>query len=338
MSPPRDPHTPQHAAAPAAVPGEPARRPRGWKQTPIDWPTALFVAAMHLGAVWGVVHLVLHFSWWTLLLGILWYLLCGLSITAGYHRLFSHRAYQASAPVRAALLAFGAAAWERSALDWCRQHRVHHRYTDEDADPYSVRHGFWWAHIGWVISQGTALPEVPPQTRDLESDVLVRLQARLWMPLAVVVGGLLPAAIGALWSDVLGAFLVAGCLRIVVMWHATYSVNSFAHRFGKRTYSVDDSPRDNPWVALAALGEGYHSFHHRFQADYRNGVRWFHFDPTKWLIWTLCRLRLVRRLKRVPMRKIRWARRETMRRHPRMMLEPSRQPRGAPTPPNETTP
>ncbi len=273
---------------------------RGFRQTHIVWSTAAFLLLMHLLAAYAVVHLVLSFSWWTLLLGAVWYLLCGFSITAGYHRLFAHRSFRASRLTRALLLAFGAAAWERSALCWCADHRIHHRQCDGDADPYSVQHGFWWAHFGWVISDASVRNEGTPVPSDLHADPLVYWQSRYWVPLALVFGTLIPFGLGFLWGDALGAFLVAGCLRVVVMWHATYSVNSFAHRFGRRTYSTKDSGRDNGWIALATLGEGYHNFHHRFQSDYRNGIRWFHYDPTKWLIWTLSLFGLSRGLVRIP--------------------------------------
>ncbi len=280
--------------AAAAVPS------RGFGQTRIVWLTLIFLVAMHLLAAFAVVHLVQHFSWWTLGLGVVWYLFCGLSITAGYHRLFSHRSYSASGPARTLLLLFGAAAWQRSALGWAIDHRVHHSDSDGPSDPYSVKHGFWWAHVGWVFSDASARRERDGVPRDLTDDVLLRLQHRYWLPLAVVTGFVVPWCLGLLWGDPWGALLIAGCLRAVMMWHATYSVNSFAHRFGRQTYSKTESARDNRWVALASLGEGYHNFHHRFQTDYRNGVRWFHYDPTKWFIWGLSIVGLARGLVRVP--------------------------------------
>jgi stearoyl-CoA desaturase (delta-9 desaturase) len=277
-----------------------AATPRGFGNARIIWTTAIFILAVHVLAIAGVVHLALSFSWQTLLLAVVWYALCGLSITAGYHRLFAHRSFRASPLFRAAVLAFGAAAWQRSVLEWCGQHRVHHRHVDQDPDPYSVRHGFWWAHFGWVISDGNVEGVRAGGVRDLERDPLVRLQARYWGPLAVIFGAVIPTLLGALWGDALGAFLVVGCLRVAIVWQSTYCVNSVAHRFGRRPYARDLSARDNIWVALAAFGEGYHNFHHRFASDYRNGVRWFHYDPTKWLIWTLSRIGLASGLTRVP--------------------------------------
>ncbi|NRA94662.1 MAG: fatty acid desaturase [Planctomycetes bacterium] len=277
---------------------EPVLQPR-WGYAPIRWAIVVFFAVAHGLAVWGVVHLTMNFSWATLSFGVAWYLLCGLSITAGYHRLFSHQSYKASAAIRTLYLLFGAASCQNSALEWSQDHRRHHRRTDEVEDPYSTKHGFLWAHIGWIWHD---VPETTPvvKTEDLERDPIVRFQHRYWLLLAVVFGGVLPACIAGLWGDALGGLLVAGFLRLVLAWHSTFSVNSFAHKFGKRTYAADASARDSYWVALISLGEGYHSFHHRFQSDYRNGVRWYQFDPSKWLIWTLSRVGLTRQLVRIP--------------------------------------
>ncbi|HLU40200.1 MAG TPA: fatty acid desaturase, partial [Planctomycetota bacterium] len=136
--------------------------------------------------------------------------------------------------------------------------------------------------------------------RDLAQDPLVRLQHRFYVPLAILFGAGVPAAAGALWGDPIGAMLVAGFLRLVVQWHATFSVNSFAHLIGRQPYTTRNSSRDSWLVALLTFGEGYHNFHHRFQVDYRNGVRWYHFDPTKWWVWTAAKLRLASGLRRVP--------------------------------------
>ena len=113
-------------------------------------------------------------------------------------------------------------------------------------------------------------------------------------------GALLPMAIGLAWGDAIGALLVVGFLRLVVQWHSTFCINSIAHMIGQPTYNPACTARDSWLVALFTWGEGYHSFHHRFQADYRNGHRWFHFDPTKWAVWALSKLRATRDLRRTP--------------------------------------
>lgn len=296
-----------------------ARTDIGWGKAPLRWGIIAFFTATHLLAVAGIVHLITDFNWWTLGLGVVWYFLCGLSVTAGYHRLFSHRSYKANAFVRAFFLCFGSAACEDSVLKWSTDHRVHHRYSDQNYDPYSVSHGFWWAHIGWILHAAHPAPTV--STKDLEADPMVRFQHKWWGVLAIAFGAALPMAIGTLWGDPLGALLVAGFLRLVFTWHATFSVNSLTHRFGRQTYSKEESARDSWWVALLTLGEGYHNFHHRFQGDFRNGIRWFHFDPSKWVVWTLSRLRLANDLVKVPAKVIDQAREDAL--HGRKKLAPA---------------
>jgi stearoyl-CoA desaturase (delta-9 desaturase) len=115
---------------------------------------------------------------------------------------------------------------------------------------------------------------------------------------AIVSSGIMPLCLGFLWGDPIGALLIAGFLRIVVDWHSTFSINSIAHMIGRRPYSLANSARDSFLTALVTMGEGYHNFHHRFANDYRNGVRWFHYDPTKWWVWTLSKVNLTWDLKR----------------------------------------
>ena len=277
---------------------------------PKDWGNILFLAVAHLAALGGVLWLVfVRASPWTVLLGLVWFALCGMGITGGYHRLFAHKSYKASPLVRGLYLAFGAAAVQNSALKWSSDHRLHHLHTDRDGDPYNIRRGFWWAHILWVLyaDEGGRRENV----RDLEADRLVRFQDRHYVALAFVFGALVPFALGALWGDAFGALLVAGFLRLVVQWHATFFVNSLAHTLGSQPYSTRGSARDSFLTALVTLGEGYHNFHHTFQADYRNGVRWYQLDPTKWIVWTLSKLGLTSELRRTPPEIIERAKRET---------------------------
>jgi stearoyl-CoA desaturase (delta-9 desaturase) len=272
-----------------------------------DWGNIGFLAVAHLLALGAVVYLALGLtSWWSVGLAFVWFGLAGLSITGGYHRLFAHRAYVAHPLIRAFYLFFGAAAVQNSALKWSSDHRRHHAKTDTERDPYNIRRGFLWAHVGWVLSKE---PEGGrPRTADLVADPLVRLQDRYFLALAVLAGAVLPFCLGLLWGDPWGALLVAGFLRLVVQWHATFFVNSLAHCVGSQPYGTRTTARDSFLVALATLGEGYHNFHHTFPTDYRNGVRWYHFDPTKWIVWTLSRVGLTGKLKRIPAARLAQAR------------------------------
>ena len=262
-----------------------------------DWGNISFIAIAHALALTGLIYIIAGFSsWWTVGLGVLWAILCGVSITGGYHRLFAHKSYEAAWPLRVFYLFFGAASVQNSALKWSGDHRLHHVHTDEDLDPYNIKRGFWWAHILWIFQQDDG--RGAKVVRDLARDPLVRFQDRYYIPLAVAAGVLLPALLGSLWGDALGAVLVAGFLRLVIQWHSTFCVNSVAHTIGTRPYAPEISARDSFWTALITLGEGYHNFHHRFQLDYRNGVRWWQLDPTKWFVWTLSKVGVTRNLRR----------------------------------------
>jgi stearoyl-CoA desaturase (delta-9 desaturase) len=230
----------------------------------------------------------------------------GLSITLGYHRLFAHMSFQALWPVRLMTLIFGAAAFENTALAWVSDHRRHHKHVDHDDDPYDISKGFWHAHIGWILFK---LDPEPPldNVADLRKDALVMWQDRYYLPLAVGVGFLVPALLGFLhsgWLGALGGFLLGGVARVTAVQHMTFFINSLCHTIGRQPYSDRCSARDSWVMAIFTFGEGYHNYHHEFQHDYRNGVKWWQWDPTKWTIWTLEKLRLVRGLRRVPEEKI----------------------------------
>jgi stearoyl-CoA desaturase (delta-9 desaturase) len=271
---------------------------------PLDWTNIVFVGVSHLIALAALAWLfAVRASPSTIALGAAWFALCGIAITGGYHRLFAHPTYRTNRIIRAFYLLFGAASAQNSALKWAADHRVHHSKTDDDEDPYNIRRGFWWAHMGWIFRRD-AEPAALHRVKDLTADPLLRWQQRHYVLIAAAFGWVLPALLGLAWGDPIGALLVAGFLRLVIQWHATGAVNSFAHRFGSRPYSLDNSARDSSWTALLTLGEGYHNFHHRFQGDYRNGILWWHFDPTKWFVWTLSRIGLAHDLRRTPVESI----------------------------------
>jgi stearoyl-CoA desaturase (delta-9 desaturase) len=263
-----------------------------------DWTNTLFIGASHLLAVGAILWLVLvEASPWTIGIGVLWYVLCGFAITGGYHRHFAHPTYRANVLVRAFYLAFGAAAVQNSAIRWSADHRRHHARTDKHEDPYNITRGFWWAHLGWVFYKDES-KKTPRFVDDLLSDPLLVFQHRHYVALAILMSLVVPGLLGLLWGDPIGAILVACFLRLVVQWHATGAVNSVAHWMGSRPYSRAISARDSFVTAILTLGEGYHNFHHRFQLDYRNGVRWWQFDPTKWVVWTFERVGLAWEVRR----------------------------------------
>lgn len=265
-----------------------AATPQGSQTRPkLDWVNTPFLIITFLTAIIGVpIHLATTgFSWPIVALCAFYLAATGLSITAGYHRLFSHQAFQTNAFVRAFFLIFGAAACQNSALKWTSDHRYHHLYVDGDRDPYNIKKGFFYAHIGWVMLKH---PERNfSNVQDLMKDPLMRWQNRFYLPLAIGVGGVVPLLFGWAVGDWWGGFLLAGVARTVVVHHSTFLINSLCHFMGAQPYSLKDSARDSGLVALLTYGEGYHNFHHQFQYDYRNGIRWYHWDPTKWLIRVL---------------------------------------------------
>ena len=229
----------------------------------------------------------------------------GMAITCGYHRLFAHATYQAHPALKVAYLLFGAMALQNSALVWGATHRVHHRYIDDpERDPYCARRGFWFSHIGWMLRSYSSGDPDFSAARDLERDPLVRYQHRYYLPLALAMNVGLPLLLGWAKGDILGMLLLAGVLRLVISHHVTFFINSLAHIWGSQPYTDDITARDNGVVALLTYGEGYHNFHHMFAHDYRNGVRWWQWDPSKWFITTMRWLGLATNLKRTPWFKI----------------------------------
>lgn len=270
------------------------------QRPPIKWLNLVFLLGTLLVALVGT-------PWYLLKVGLGWpevvtfaaiWVCVGLSVTAGYHRLFAHKTYQAAWPVRLFLLVFGAGALENSVLNWAADHRVHHAHVDEERDPYNITKGFWWAHMGWIFFEAEPIPK--SVVRDLQEDPLVVWQDRYYALIGLGVAFGIPLIVGLLTGRVLGCLLIAGVLRVVVSHHGTFFINSLCHMVGRRPYSTEHSARDSPIMAVLAFGEGYHNYHHSFPFDYRNGVKVWQFDPAKWMIWTLSRLGLARDLRRAP--------------------------------------
>jgi stearoyl-CoA desaturase (delta-9 desaturase) len=241
--------------------------------------------------------------WKTLIFSIIYYFFSGLGITAGYHRLFAHRAYEAVYLVRLFLVLGGTAALEGSVKWWCGGHRVHHRYTDTRKDPYNAKRGFWWAHVGWMLFN--PVNKAKADIRDLQSDPIMNFQHTHYAWMGPGMAFIVPALIAHFgWNDFWGGLVYAGICRLIFVHHATFCVNSMAHYFGNHTYDDERSPRDHIITALVTIGEGYHNFHHEFPNDYRNGIRYFDYDPTKWLIRGLSLFGLTYNLKEFPANEI----------------------------------
>jgi stearoyl-CoA desaturase (delta-9 desaturase) len=225
------------------------------------------------------------------------------AITAFYHRYFSHRAFRATRAVQFAFALLGASAAQRGPLWWASQHRHHHVHSDRPEDPHSAaRHGFAWSHAGWFLSRQhfrTRLALVPDLARYAELRFLDRYDA------------LAPAALAAALYAAGGLpYLVWGfCISTVALWHATFTINSLAHRYGRRRYATRDGSRNNLWLALLTFGEGWHNNHHHYPGAARQGFYWWEIDLTWYGLRILSALGLVHGLRRVPVQ-VREARQE----------------------------
>ena len=274
--------------------------------TRINWLNTVFLLSTPLLALAGVI---LH---WSLLSApgltefivfIAFYFACGLSITVGYHRLFSHRSHEASWPLVLFYAIFGAGAFQNSIIEWCSDHRNHHKSTDTENDPYSATKGFWYSHMGWVMIDEENFQNDFSNVKDLQSSKIIMWQHRNIFLIGAISGIILPALVGFLIGGIstgVGCLVWGGLVRTVFVHHGTFLINSAAHIWGTQPYSEENSSRDSFWLAFLTFGEGYHNFHHTFQADYRNGHKWYHVDPSKWWITSFNLLGLKSNLKSTP--------------------------------------
>jgi stearoyl-CoA desaturase (delta-9 desaturase) len=275
----------------------------------INWVTSSFLIGTFVLTLTAVPAYIWAFgiNWFQVALFLVMFYATGMSITLGYHRLFSHLTFQAKWPIKLFTLVFGAAAFENSVLMWASEHRNHHKHVDHDDDPYAISKGFFFAHIGWLLFKLNS-DEPYDNVGDLEKDKLVVWQDKYVQWIAVGVGFILPALLGWAyqggWVGALGGFLFGGVARVVAVQHCTFFINSACHTFGNQPYSERCSARDSTIMAFFTFGEGYHNYHHEFQHDYRNGVKKWQWDPTKWAIWTMQKFGLASNLRRVPSEKI----------------------------------
>lgn len=270
---------------------------------PWNWPAVIMFVVTTVPAVtvfpwyaWKYGFDAFEWIWFVLLWGA-----SGMAITMGYHRLWAHRSYEASKPLQIVLMLFGAMALQNSILIWASGHRVHHRHVDDvDNDPYSAKRGLWFSHIGWMLKNYPSGAVDLRNARDLEANPIVKFQHDHYLWIALVMNFGIALALGFWHGDVWGCLLLPGFVRIVVSHHCTFFINSLAHYWGRRPYTTENTARDNDVLAFFTYGEGYHNYHHLFQWDYRNGIRWWQYDPTKWLIASCSWVGLARALKRVP--------------------------------------
>lgn len=264
----------------------------------INWRNTLFLTLTPIAALISVpLYLnTVGFSWWLVGLFSVFYVVSNMAITCGYHRYFAHRSYDAHPVLEFLYTFFGSGAFQGSVLEWSADHRIHHLKVDTDQDPYSIKKGFWYAHIGWLFVKSYEDIEFP---KDLASKKVLQFQHKHYALVSTVIGFGLPWIAGEMLGLGLGGLIFGGVLRVVCTQHSTFFVNSFAHTFGKQPYSTEHTAKDSFIVALLTFGEGYHNYHHEFQSDYRCAIKWYQWDPSKWTIRTFWLLGLVSKLRKV---------------------------------------
>ncbi|XP_060573457.1 stearoyl-CoA desaturase-like isoform X2 [Ruditapes philippinarum] len=246
----------------------------------IVWRNVVLMATLHISAIYGIYILPqakLYTLVWTL---VLYWLSC-IGITAGAHRLWSHRSYKAKLPLRILLALLNSLAFQNDVIEWTRDHRVHHKYSETDADPHNAKRGFFFAHIGWLMVRKH--PDVKKKGQQLDlSDVLadpvLRFQRKFYFPSVVLLCFTIPTLVPVIiWKEnAMTAYIICALLRYCCVLNATWFVNSAAHLWGMRPYDVNINPAENSMVATVAMGEGFHNYHHTFPQDYSTAeFKWF---------------------------------------------------------------
>ncbi|XP_066535347.1 stearoyl-CoA desaturase b [Hoplias malabaricus] len=269
----------------------------------IVWRNVILMGLLHLGAVFG-----LFFTPYASVLTLMWASVCfmisAMGVTAGVHRLWSHRSYTAKLPLRIFLAIANSMAFQNDIYEWSRDHRAHHKYSETNADPHNAMRGFFFSHIGWLLVRKH--PEVIEKGRrldlsDLKADGVVMFQKRYYKLSVVVMCFLVPTIVPwYLWGESFWvAFLVPGLLRYTLVLNATWLVNSAAHMWGMRPYDKNINPRENMFVAFSAVGEGFHNYHHTFPYDYATSEYGSQLNITKAFIDLMCYIGLAKDCKRV---------------------------------------
>jgi len=250
-----------------------------------NWGPGLFLIVYQILTITAV-PLLFVFSppgWWIIGTAIATFVICQLSITGGYHRYYAHKAFKASKPLQWILLFFGTLSIQQGVIRWSHDHRLHHRYVDTKKDPYSVKEGFWHAHFLWMMRKSP--PVNYEVVKDLMKDPILRFQNKHFVLLAILVNVAYTLFFAWLFTDVWGAIVLIFLTRLFISHHSAWFINSLAHYYGTQPYSKEHTAVNNWIISFLTMGEGYHNYHHTFASDYRNGVRWYQWDPTKMLIW-----------------------------------------------------
>jgi sn-1 stearoyl-lipid 9-desaturase len=263
------------------------------EKIPPAWGTIIYLAIIHFVALFAIFPR--NFSWGALGVAFILYVItAGLGITLGFHRLVSHRSYQVPRLLEYCLIFCGTLAGQGGPLDWIGLHRIHHQYSDLESDPHNSLKGFFWSHLGWMLCQNPANAKIARYTKDISGDRFYQFCQHGMIPIQLVLAGSLYYFGGLPWV-IWGVFV-----RLVVVFHCTWFVNSATHKFGYKSYESDDTSLNCWWVALLTFGEGWHNNHHAFQYSARHGLEWWEIDLTWMMIKTLSFLGLATKIKLPP--------------------------------------
>lgn len=248
------------------------------------------------------------FSWTDLGLLVGMYVLTALGITVGFHRLFVHRSFETYMGVGFILAVLGSMAVQGPLMQWVGQHRRHHQYSDTPEDPHTPHHhgadllgvvrGFWHAHIGWMFCADPS--DLDRYVKDIAASRVLRWTSRLfslWVALGLILPGVLGGVITLSWRGVWTGLIWGGLVRLFLVHHVTWSVNSACHLWGAQPYKSDDMSRNNIVFGILALGEGWHNAHHAFPSSARHGLKWWQIDISYWVICILALFRLAWNIK-----------------------------------------
>jgi stearoyl-CoA desaturase (Delta-9 desaturase) len=270
----------------------------------IDWPRVIPFVALHL-ACFGIIYV--GFSWFALLFALALYIIRMFAITAFYHRYFAHKAFKTSRLGQFVFAVLGATAVQRGPLWWASHHRNHHAHSDEIVDAHSPhQHGFLWSHIGWFLSRANFSTQLE-RVKELAHFPELRFLDRFDIIIPVALGASIYALGEALQiaaphfnTNGLQLFVWGFILSTVLLYHGTFCVNSLAHVWGKRRYATRDHSRNNAFIALITLGEGWHNNHHHFPGSAKQGFYWWEIDFTYYGLRILAALGIIWDLKMVP--------------------------------------
>lgn len=272
-------------------------------QMELVWRNIVLMSLLHIAAAYGFT-LIPSAKALTLVWTAVCYAISGLGITAGAHRLWSHRSYKASFPLRVFLALANSMAFQNDVYEWARDHRSHHKYSETDADPHNAKRGFFFSHVGWLLVRKH--PEVIEKGQkldmsDLKADEVVMFQRRHYLTSVALMCFAVPTLVPwCLWGESLTvAYFVPGLFRYALELNATWLVNSAAHMWGNRPYDITINPRENRVVSFSAMGEGFHNYHHTFPFDYSTSEFGWRLNPTTLFIDLMCFLGLASDRKKV---------------------------------------